>query len=328
METPALNHPRDNGVHVLVEESVQFLDDVIAGLTLERKQLPCKYFYDARGSQLFDEICELPEYYLTRTEKRIMDRHADEMAEQLDTGVMLIEFGSGSSSKTRALLDHLQHAAAYVPLDISESHLLNTSADLRLEYPHLEILPLVADFTQPFDLPVSQTPASHAAVYFPGSTLGNFEPDAARDMLRTIADILGDQGGLLIGIDLQKDPEVIEAAYNDQQGVTSQFNLNVLHRVNQELEGDFDVDQFQHVAYYNSIQNRVEIYVESLTYQKVSIGNFDLELGTGERILTEYSHKYTVNGFADMAAEAGFTLHRAWTDDDDYFAVLHLVNES
>ncbi|MEM9368214.1 MAG: L-histidine N(alpha)-methyltransferase [Planctomycetota bacterium] len=312
---------------MLVDEPVQFLDDVINGLNQEQKRLPCKYFYDARVSRLFDEICGLPEYYLTRTEQRIMDRHAEEMAAQLDAGVMLIEFGSGSSSKTRVLLDHLHDAVAYVPLDISESHLLKTSADLRLEYPYLEILPVVADFTTRFELPVSQIPPSHAAIYFPGSTVGNLEPDAARDMLGTIANILGHDGGLLIGIDLQKSPEVIEAAYNDRQGITSQFNLNVLHRVNQELHGDFDIDQFRHVAYYNSNQHRVEIYVESLKYQQINIGDFELGLGSGERILTEYSHKYTIDGFAAMAAEAGFSLHRAWTDEDEYFAVLHLVHE-
>ena len=179
---------------------------MLEGLRLQPKQLHCKYFYDERGSQLFDQICELPEYYLTRTEQAIMEAHVEEMAEQIGAGVMLVEFGSGSSSKTRILLDHLDAPVAYVPLDISEDHLLKTADELRAAYPDIEILPLVADFTEPFELPESTQTPSHAAVYFPGSTIGNFTPDEARQLFATIARVLGPQGGLLIGIDLQKDP--------------------------------------------------------------------------------------------------------------------------
>ena len=305
----------------------EFLADVLHGLSLDPKILHCKYFYDQRGSSLFDQICELPEYYVTRTEQKIMNRYADEMAEQLGRDVMLVEFGSGSSSKTRVLLDNLMNPAAYVPLDISEQHLLGTAADLRCDYPDLEVLPLVGDFTGRFDLPLSQREPSHAAVYFPGSTIGNFEPKAAEVLLRRIAEILGEDGGLLIGVDLQKDPDVIEAAYNDSAGVTADFNLNVLHRVNRELGADFDVDEFKHIAFYNSTKHRVEILVESLRYQTVTIDERDFHFGSGERVLTEYSHKYTIDGFAKLAKNAGFALHKSWTDEREYFAVLHLVHE-
>lgn len=213
----------------------ELLDDVIHGLSQPSKRLSCKYFYDQRGSQLFDQICDLDEYYLTRTEQAIMDQHAEEMAYQLGERVMLIEFGSGSSTKTHILLENLIDPSAYVPLDISEDHLLKTAADLRDRFPKIEILPLVADFTQPFELPHPQLTASHAAVYFPGSTIGNFEPEVAQMLLSNIADLLGGEGGLLIGIDLQKESSIIHDAYNDSAGVTAEFNLNLLHRMNNEL---------------------------------------------------------------------------------------------
>ena len=306
----------------------EFLDDVVHGLGRSPKQLQCKYFYDERGSQLFDQICELPEYYVTRTEQAIMDAHAVEMAEQLGEKVMLVEFGSGSSSKTRVLLDHLNRPAAYVPLDISEEHLLKTASCLREHYPELEILPLVADFTQPFELPTSRIEPSHAAVYFPGSTIGNFEPHAAIRMLKMIAGILGKEGGLLIGVDLQKPTTIIEAAYNDSEKVTDAFNLNVLHRVNRELGADIEIDQFHHRAVYNEHHCRVEIHVVSEEDQTVTIGDRVFDFRQDEKVLTEYSHKYTVDGFAEMASKAGFRLHKSWTDPKQYFAVLHLVAET
>ena len=305
----------------------QFLADVIDGLSRSQKALQCKYFYDEIGSKLFDQICELDEYYLTRTERKIMIDHSDDMAEQIGTEVMLVEFGSGSSVKTKVLLDSLHNPIAYVPLDISEDHLIKTAGELRQAYPHIEILPLVADFTKPFELPAASRPISHAAVFFPGSTIGNFLPEEAAQMLTTIANILGREGGLLIGIDLQKDPTVIEAAYNDSRGVTDAFNLNVLHRVNRELHGNFNVDQFKHKAFYNAEKGRVEIYIESLCDQSVDVAGHTFEFVAGEQIFTEYSHKYTVDGFVELAAKSGFALHKHWTDENDLFAVLHLVNE-
>lgn len=305
----------------------QFLADVINGLSRPQKALQCKYFYDEVGSRLFDQICELEEYYLTRTERKIIVDNAEEMAEQIGTEVMLVEFGSGSSIKTKILLDTLQDPVAYVPLDISEDHLIKTANDLREKYPHIEILPLVADFTKPFELPQSNRPVSHSAVFFPGSTIGNFLPEEATQMLKTIANVLGPDGGMLIGIDLQKDITTIEAAYNDSKGVTDAFNLNVLHRVNRELGGNFNVDHFKHYAAYNADKGRVEIYVVSQCEQTVAIAGTQFEFAAGEKVFTEYSHKYTIDGFVALAQQAGFALHKHWTDENQLFAVLHLVNE-
>jgi dimethylhistidine N-methyltransferase len=302
-----------------------FLSDVLCGLGQPNKHLSCKYFYDERGSQLFDQICELKEYYLTRTEQSIMDRHASEMAEQLGRGVLLVEFGSGSSTKTRVLLEHLIEPSGYVPLDISEEHLFKTVEDLRQRFPHIEVLPLVADFTTGFTLPRPAARPSHNAVYFPGSTIGNFEPEAALRLLQNIADNLGADGGLLIGIDLQKEASLIHYAYNDVKGVTAEFNLNILHRINAELGANFDIDQFEHLANYNVQQGRVEIFLVSRCDQTVTVGDCEFELKAGERIFTEYSHKYTIDGFAKLAGQAGFQLHKSWTDENDLFAVLHLV---
>lgn len=300
-----------------------FYRDVSTGLSQSSKTLPCKYFYDHRGSKLFDKICQLDEYYPTRTELQIMRDHADSIARQIGERVMLVEYGSGV--KTRLLLDTLEDPVAYVPVDISEKHLLLTAEDLRDLYPDIEILPVVADFTKPFVLPNGRRKASHVALYFPGSTIGNFSPNEAGQLLNIMADNLGPQGGLLIGVDLQKDVRIIEAAYNDAAGVTEEFNLNLLRRVNRELDGDFDLDHFEHKAKYNDDKHRVEISVVSLRDQQVSVGDRQFDFEEGEEIRMEYSHKYTVQGFADFASQFGFSLHQHWTDPREYFAVLHLV---
>lgn len=302
-----------------------FLAEVLGGLGERPRHLPCKFFYDERGSQLFDEICGLDEYYLTRTELAIMERYGAEMAEQIGPGVMLVEYGSGSSVKTRLLLDRLPDPVAYVPVDISRDHLQLTADRLSASYPQIEVLPVCADFTQSFHLPSSNQKPTHSAVYFPGSTIGNFQPEAARKMLTQIAPLCGTGGGLLIGIDLQKDASVIEAAYNDRHGITAEFNLNLLRRINRELDGDFNLNQFQHRAFYNNELGRVEIYLVSSRNQRVTVADESFEFGEGEQICTEYSHKYTIKGFAEMATEAGLTLRRHWTDDRDRFAVLHFA---
>lgn len=302
-----------------------FLDDVIHGLSKPQKSLACKYLYDERGSELFDAICDTPEYYPTRTELSIMERNAASIAYQLGRGVMLVEYGSGSSIKTRILLDSLTEPVAYVPVDISEEHILRTADALQAAYAKIEILPVVADFTEPFTLPESQREPSHVALYFPGSTIGNFTPEAAGSLLRSMSTMLGEQGGLLIGIDLQKDVNVIEAAYNDKAGVTAEFNLNLLARINSELDADFDLANFEHIAIYNPEEHRVEISIGSLCDQQVAIAGTSFGFFKGEEILTEYSHKYTVEGFSEFAAHFGFSLHKHWTDDRNYFALLHLV---
>jgi dimethylhistidine N-methyltransferase len=306
-------------------ERKTFLRDVIQGLEASPKRLPCKYFYDQRGSALFDRICDLDEYYVTRTELQIMQRCAREMGEQIGPGVMLVEYGSGSSIKTRILLDHLIDPVAYCPVDISRDHLLATARGLAADYPDIEILPVCADFTRPFVLPVPARRPTHAAVYFPGSTIGNFEPAEAKQLLAQIAPLCGEGGGLLIGIDLQKDTRIIEAAYNDREGVTDQFNRNILQRINRELGGDFAVEQFQHSAKYETKQQRVSISLVSRQDQTITIRDRSFRVRANEAIHTEYSHKYTIDGFAELAGQVGLELHRSWTDARQFFGVLHLV---
>ncbi|TWT90479.1 Histidine-specific methyltransferase EgtD [Pseudobythopirellula maris] len=302
-----------------------FYEEVEQGLRSSPRTLPCKYFYDAQGSQLFDAICELPEYYVTRTELEIMRRHAGEMAERIGPGVMLIEYGSGSSVKTRLLLSQLDRPAAYVPVDISGDHLLSTSERLRVSYPQIEILPVCADFTESFALPRPSTRPTHNAVYFPGSTIGNFHPAAASRMLRTIVELCGCGGGLLIGVDLQKDPAVLMRAYDDSQGVTAAFNQNLLRRINRELDANFELDAFEHQSYYDTESHRIEMRLVSRCDQAVTIGGEEFGFDRGESIRTECSYKHTVEGFAQLASEAGLALRESWTDDDERFAVLHLV---
>lgn len=304
-----------------------FLRDVISGLRSTPKRLSCKYFYDRRGSELFDQICQLDEYYLTRAELALMDQFAPEMGAQIGAGVMLVEYGSGSSVKTRYLLDGLPNPVAYVPVDISGDHLQQTARELARDYPRVEILPVCADFTQDFVLPRSLRTASHAAVYFPGSTIGNFTPDETVALLRRITQKCGTGGGLLIGIDLKKDATTIEAAYNDRLGVTAEFNLNLLRRINRELGADFDGNQFFHQARYNAELGRVEMYLVSRQAQTVTLGGGGetVEFEPGETICTEHSYKYTVEEFATVAAAAGLTLRREWTTNKREFAVLHLA---
>ncbi len=313
--------------HHLSVAECEFSHDVLAGLGAPAKELPCKYFYDKQGSALFDRICELEEYYLTRAELAIMREFACEMGEQIGPAAVLVEYGSGSSVKTRYLLDALLRPAAYVPVDISGEHLAATAAKLAAAYPHIEILPVCADFTEPFILPVPARLASHAAVYFPGSTIGNFMPESAVRLLHQIAELCGKGGGLLIGVDLKKDRQTIEAAYNDRLGVTAQFNLNLLTRINRELDADFCVDQFEHRAIYNPELGRVEIDLVSRRPQYVTVAGQAFAFAMGEAIRTEYSHKYSIDDFARLAATAGFNLHRQWMDAGKNFAVLHLVVE-
>lgn len=302
-----------------------FRDDVLRGLGASSKRLPCKHFYDKRGSELFDLICRLPEYYPTRIELAIIERHADEIAQAIGPRVALVEYGSGSSTKTRRLLDALREPIAYVPVDISAEHLHATCDELALGYPSIDIVPLAADFTKPLPAPELPREPSHLAVYFPGSTIGNFEPDDARRLLSEIARFVGDGGGLVIGVDLQKDPATIEAAYNDSQGVTAEFNKNLLVRINDEFDADLDPDAFEHRAVYDAGRGCVDISLVSKHEQAVVLDHVPVEFDAGEAIHTEHSHKYTVDGFAEMAADAGFVLRRAWTDPKDWFAVLHLV---
>jgi dimethylhistidine N-methyltransferase len=300
-----------------------FAHDVLTGLQQPRKELHCKYFYDERGSRLFDQICELREYYLTRTESAIMMGNSAAIAKRIGRQAVLIEYGSGSSTKTRLLLDHLEAPQAYLPVDISEEHLLKTAKLLEVDYPELDIHPIVADFTSGFELPPAYR-ASNVTVFFPGSTIGNLEVEAAVALLRRIAVQCGPQGGLLIGFDLLKDERILLDAYDDPHGVTAEFNLNLLHRINRELGANFNVDNFAHLAVFNRPMERIEIFIESRLEQTVSICGQQIGFARGERIFTEFSHKYHIDGFRQMAHKAGLSMDDVWVDVDSYFAVMHL----
>ena len=299
----------------------EFLRDVLEGLGSRPKTLPCKYFYDERGSKLFDEICDLPEYYPTRTERSIMKESVGEMAAAIGPDALIIEYGSGSSVKTRLLLDVLESPVAYVPVDISRDHLLTTAALLADDYPAIEILPVCADFTAPFALPETQRPAARRVVYFPGSTIGNFTRARAIELLRNVAAECGKGGSLLIGVDLKKDRATLERAYDDSQGVTAEFNRNVLVRMNRELDADFDVSEFEHRAVWVEAPGRVEMHLVSQVDQTVHLDDERIEFQAGEHICTEHSHKYTLEGFASLAANAGFEVTNVWTDAAERFSV-------
>ncbi|HNP62436.1 MAG TPA: L-histidine N(alpha)-methyltransferase [Woeseiaceae bacterium] len=303
------------------------LEEIVDGLSADQKQISPKYFYDERGSKLFDDITRLPEYYLTNTELGIMRDNIDEIVELVGKQASLIEFGSGSSLKTRVLLEHLSELAAYVPVDISEEHLYASAERIRARFPHIEVIPVVADFTKEFELPEPMVLPIRNVIYFPGSTIGNFEHDMAMELLRVMHHEAGKNGALLIGVDLQKDPEIIESAYNDAAGVTAEFNLNVLEHLNRDYGTNFDVDEFSHSANYDVEKGRVVIELVSHADQKVELGDTQFDIADGEAILTEYSHKYTLEGFREMASAAGFNVEKVWTDANRLFSVQFLMRD-
>jgi dimethylhistidine N-methyltransferase len=300
-----------------------FLEDVLAGLRLPSKRLPSKYFYDERGSQLFDDICELPEYYPTRTEMALLQNISTDVAAFVGHGATVIEFGSGSSTKIRVLLDALSEPLAYVPVDISREHLLMSAKDLADSYPDLRVFPVCADYTKPFGVP-DIAGESVRTGFFPGSTIGNFTRSEAVSFLRSAASTLGHNNGLLIGVDLRKDTGILRAAYNDAAGVTAAFNLNLLERINRELDGDFDVAGFEHDARWVSGPGRIEMHLVSLHEQDVTVGGEIFHFEAGESIHTEDSHKYDIAGFKTLAAEAGWQSIECWTDADELFSI-HLM---
>jgi L-histidine N-alpha-methyltransferase len=294
---------------------------VLEGMRKHPRQLSPVWFYDELGSFLFDSICELPEYYLTRTELQIMGQHAADMAHHIGPDAAIIEFGSGTSTKTRQLLTQLESPAAYVPVDIARDHLLNAASAIARDYPTLRVIPICADFTRPFDLPISVHAARRRVVYFPGSTLGNFDHEDARGLLQRMRPIIGANGAVLIGIDLKKDPRVLERAYNDRAGVTAEFNVNALRHLNRELGTDFDLEAFEHLAVWVENQSRVEMHLVSKREQDVHVGDETVHLGKGEHVTTEFCHKYTLESFADLAATAGLAVSRVWMDPAKLFSV-------
>ncbi|KLU04171.1 ABC transporter ATP-binding protein [Rhodopirellula islandica] len=291
------------------------------GFFSDPPSLPSKYFYDQAGSVLFDEICELDEYYPTRTEASIMGASVDAMVDAIGPAGRLIEYGSGSSLKTRLLLEHVHADVTYVPVDISSDYLTEVAEGLRLEFPRRRIAPIAADFTRPFQLPSSGAGRARDVVYFPGSTIGNFRPSFAATLLSQMRNQVGTGGGLLIGFDLQKDSAVLEAAYDDRRGITALFNLNLLRHLNRVAGGDFDLDSYRHVALYNDRDHRIEMYLESCREQTVTLAGHTRTLSKSHRILTELSHKYTIDGFTEMAAASGWQREQIWTDANEYFAV-------
>jgi L-histidine Nalpha-methyltransferase len=297
-----------------------FARDLLAGLSARPKRLAPKYFYDGAGSQLFERITALPEYYPTRTELRILADHAADIARFVPDGAALVEFGSGSSTKVRLLLKKLPRLGAYVPVDISAEFLEEEAARLRQEFPSLAVMPIAADFTQPFALPhgLSRRPLSG---FFPGSTIGNFEPDAARDFLRLAGRILGPRATFVVGVDLAKDPRILEPAYDDAAGVTAQFNLNVLARANRELGANFDLAAFAHRAFYNAERSRIEMHLVSRTAQSVRVLGRSFVFAAGESIHTENSCKYTVEAFSALAGDAGWRSAAGFLDADALFSV-------
>jgi len=302
-----------------------FLSETLAGLSRTLRTLPCKYFYDERGAALFQKICELPEYYITRTETAILRLHAHEMAQCIGARCELIGLGTGAGTKTRILLEELEAPAVYIPIDISKEQLRQSTALFHQLFPQLEILPVCTDYLQPFDLPDPLRIPARRIVYFPGSTIGNFEPSEATEFLRRIVDLCGKDGGLLIGVDLQKDSDVLERAYNDSQGVTAQFNLNLLRRANRELDADFDLERWRHRAIYNSRVGRIEMHLISEIDQTVHVADREFHFRCGERIITEFSYKYTPEGFTALADGAGFDFARMWTDDARLFGVFYFT---
>ena len=296
---------------------------MLQGLQDARKELPSKYFYDDAGSHLFEQICALDEYYLTRTELGIMQAHIQEMVSLLGPHCLLIEYGSGNSAKTRILLDALCEPAGYVPIDIAKEQLLRSAAALATAYPALEVLPVCADYTSDFALPSPAKPVSRNIAYFPGSSIGNFDREPAHRFLQQIAKTCAG-GGLLIGADLKKDFNILHRAYNDDQGITARFNLHLLERINQELDANFQVPQFGHYAFYNPGQSRIEMHLVSLTNQVVRIGEVEIAFKLGESIWTESSYKYTLEEFARLARATGFHVERVWTDPQQFFSVQYL----
>ena len=320
---PALA-PRAPAAEPFRLEAAAFAADVIAGLTAVPKRLPPKYFYDAAGSELFERITALPEYYPTRTEIGILNEHAEDIAALIPDGAALIEFGSGASTKTRIVLSAARQIAAYVPVDISAEFLLQQIEGLRRAHPGVVMLPVAADFSQPFELPAAIL-AMPRVGFFPGSTIGNLEPHEAATFLRQAGRMLGHGAVFIVGVDLIKNTHVLHDAYNDAAGVTAAFNKNLLMRINRELGARFDLAAFEHHAFYNLERGRIEMHLGSCRRQRVMVCGRRIDFRIGETIHTENSYKYSLDSFVAMARGAGWSPLAAWTDRAGYFSVHALA---
>lgn len=304
-------------------QSNEFATEVLEGLEGDSKTIPCRFLYDSKGSRLFEEITDLEEYYPTRTEIKLLKAHSEEIAEIAGRNVTLIEFGSGSSKKTRYVIEALQNISSYVPIDISSSALEEAEHDLQKHFPDLKISPLHADFLQPMNIPNPES--NYNLGFFPGSTIGNFEKPDAIHFLTRAREILGNNSGLVIGVDLQKDLDILIPAYDDSEGVTAAFNLNILARINRELDGNIDLDRFRHKAIYNREAQRIEMHLESLHDQNASILGKKISFTKGETIHTENSHKYTIESFQSLAQKAGWKPLNHWTDQAKLFSIHYLL---
>lgn len=304
----------------------QMFEEVLEGLHRPQKMIPSKFFYDERGSELFEEITRLEEYYPTRTETQILEKNIEEIAAAVGDQSVIVELGSGNSTKTRLLLDHLSDISAYVPVEISEEYLMKTVQSLKDEYPNLSIKPVCADYTKPFQIPPVAKPFEYYVIFYPGSTIGNFRPDRAQNFLKTISKLLVSGGGMLIGVDLKKDREILEAAYNDAKGVTAEFNRNMMVRMNRELNADFCIDEFEHLAFYNEEKGRIEMHLVSKIAQEVHMNGEVIHFEKGETIHTENSYKYSPAEFESLVNE-WFEVKKIWTDKDDLFSMQYLVKK-
>jgi len=300
--------------------------EILNGLMKPIKELPCKLFYDKRGSLLFDQICELQEYYLTSAEISIIREHITGIASLIiGPKCLLVEFGSGSSKKTKILLDHIPQLAAYMPIDICWENLIRSAMDILSIYPDLELLPVCADYNNHFELPAINTSISQNLIYVPGSNIGNFHPHEAVKFMHRIGAVWQPECALLIGLDLKKDAQKLHRAYNDHTGISAEFNLNMLVRLNHEFGTDFQIDQFRHHAFYNEDMGRIEVHLVAVKHQVVRMDGTEILFQEGESIWTESSYKYTVAEFEQLAAEAGFQVKEVWMDDANQFSVQYLV---
>ena len=304
------------------EQKMSMMEDVLAGLTSPQKTLPSKYFYDEKGSEIFDQITELEEYYPTRTERHILETYVHEMATFLGEEVELIEPGSGSSDKTRILLQNMPNICCYIPMDISGDYLFKVAEQLQKDFPNIKIVPLQADYTKEFKLPITN-PKARKVVFFPGSTIGNFRRKKIEQFLEVISKMVGENGALLIGADLKKDVSVLEAAYNDSKGVTAAFNKNILMHLNRKLGTEFNPDLFEHKSIWNEEEGRIEMHLFVKETHQVLVGGNEITFTKGESIHTENSHKYTLSGFAEMVS-SWFEVKKVWTDEKSYFSVQYL----
>jgi dimethylhistidine N-methyltransferase len=326
MNLPIVPQPRSKvklyNLHPLLAD---FRAEVLQGLQQSEKIISPKFLYDKKGAELFEEICTLEEYYLTRTEIAILQKYASEIALLIEDGV-LIEFGSGGSQKIRFLLDQIKKLPVYLALDISQQHLWESCQKLAEEYIGLETIAICTDYTQPIVLPeIKSILGKHFIAFFPGSSIGNLEPQEAINFLQNTAKLIGRHGGLIIGVDLKKGAEILEPAYQDARGISAAFALNLLNRINRELKGNFNLNDFRYEAVYNSVAGRIEMSIVSLVEQIVVIDGVQISFAAGEKLRTEYSYKYSISEFQSLAEKAGFRSRSTWVDDRDLFSVHYLV---